>query len=434
MDTAYVLILFIVLILFVIISSFFALCETSFTSMNRIRMKNYAKEGNKRAEKALRISEDYDRLITTILIGNNFVNMGAATISSILFVNFLMENSTEALAAAVSSIVITLVVLTFCEITPKCIAKERAERLAMSLSGALSFLIFIFYPMSVLFIGLKKLLTRRSREEDEIPSMTEEELIVMIDEIEEEGTIDKYESELIKSAIEFDDITVGEMFTPRVDVTAIEIKAGKNEIKEMFRDTGFSRIPVYNGTIDRIVGVIYSKDFYNLYFESESRKINDIIRPVKFVPTTMKISALLKELQESKMHMAVVVDQYGGTMGIVTLEDIVEELIGEIWDESDEIVHAVSENEDGSHLVLGGANIHDMMEKTGIKMDLGDYEGHTMGGFVLYKLGRIPLNGDTLDLDNVKLVVKTVKNRRIREVVVVVTEPAEEEEKEEASE
>jgi len=397
-------------------------------------MKNYAKEGNKKAEKALRISENYDRLITTILIGNNFVNMAAATISMMLFVNYLMKGGDENMAAALSSIAITLVVLTFGEITPKCIAKERAEKLAMRVSGVLSALIFIFYPLSAIFVGLKKVLTRRSKEEEEIPSITEEELIVMIDEIEEEGTIDKYESDLIKSAIEFDDITVGEMFTPRVDVTAVEIKAEKNEIKEMFRDTGFSRIPVYNGTIDRIVGVIYSKDFYNLYFESESRKINDIIRPVKFVPTTMKISALLKELQKSKMHMAVVVDQYGGTMGIVTLEDIVEELIGEIWDESDEIVHAVTENEDGSHLVLGGANIHDMMEKTGVKLDLGDYEGHTMGGFVLYKLGRIPLNGDSLEMENVKLIVKTVKNRRIREVVVMVTKAVEEEGKEEASE
>jgi len=428
MDGTYVLIMFIVLAILIALSAFFALCETSYTSMNRIRMKNYAKEGNKKAEKALKIAEDYDRLITTILIGNNFVNMAAATITSMLFINFLMEGSTEALAAAVSSIVITLVVLTFGEITPKCIAKERAENIAMSLSGALSFLVFIFYPISIFFVGLKKLLTRKSREEDDVPSITEEELIVMIDEIEEEGTIDKYESDLIKSAIEFDDITVGEMFTPRVDVTSMDIKTTKSRMKEMFRDTGFSRIPVYNGTIDRIVGVIYSKDFYNLYFESESTKINEIIRPVKFVPTTMKISALLKELQQSKVHMAVVVDQYGGTLGIVTLEDIVEELIGEIWDESDEIVHSVTENTDGSHLVLGGANIHDMMEKTGIKLDLGDYEGNTMGGFVLYKLGRIPLNGDSVDMENVKLVVKAVKHRRIREVTIIKKDPPAEEE------
>ena len=431
MDGTIVLIFLILLAILVILSAFFALSETSYTSMNRIRMKNYAKEGNKKAEKALRISENYDRLITTILIGNNFVNMAAATISSMLFVNYLMEGSTETLAAAVSSIVITLVVLTFGEITPKCIAKERAERLAMSLAGTLSFLIVVFYPLSVLFVGLKKLLTRNSKDESDVPSITEEELIVMIDEIEGEGTIDKYESDLIKSAIEFDDITVGEMFTPRVDVTSMDIKTTKGKMKEMFRDTGFSRIPVYNGTIDRIVGVIYSKDFYNLYFESESTKINDIIRPVKFVPTTMKISSLLKELQKSKVHMAVVVDQYGGTLGIVTLEDIVEELIGEIWDESDEIVHAVTENPDGSHLVLGGANIYDMMEETGIKLDLGDYEGHTMGGFVLYKLGRIPLNGDSVDMDNVKLIVKAVKHRRIREVTIIKKDPPAEEEESE---
>ena len=421
MDSTLALIVLITLGILVALSAFFALSETSYSSMNRIRVKNYAKEGNKKAEKALRISEDYDRLLTTILIGNNFVNVAAATISMMLFVGFIMEGSDEGIVAAVSTVATTFVLLTFGEVIPKCIAKERAERMAMALAGPLSALIVVFYPMSVLFVGLKELLTR-STEESEAPPLTEEELIVMIDEIEEKGTIDKHESDLIKSAIEFDEITVGEMYTPRVDVTAISVDTDKDKIKEIFKDTGFSRIPVYNGTIDHIVGVIHSKDFYNHYFESKRAKIDDIMRPIKFVPTAMKISALLKDLQKSKMHMAVVIDPHGGTVGIVTMEDIMEELVGEIWDEDDEIVYAVAKNPDGSYLALGGANIYDVMEETGIKLDLEDYGGHTVGGFVLHKLGKIPANGDSIDMGNANITVKTVKNRRVREVTIIKTE------------
>jgi CBS domain containing-hemolysin-like protein len=411
-------ILIIVLVILICLSAFFGASETAFTTMNRIRIKNYAKEGNKKAEKALTISEDYDKLITTLLIGNNFVNVAAVTISTILFVLFIED---ERIAAAVSTLVITLVILTFGEIIPKCIAKERAEKVAMSFAGTLSVLTKAFYPLSVLFIGLKKLLTR-SMKEEEAPTMTEEELIVMIDEIEEEGTIDKHESDLIKSAVEFDDITVGEMCTPRVDVTAIDVMSDKNMIKKAFRDTGFSRIPVYRGTIDQIVGVVYSKDFYNRFFESADTRMDNIIRPVKFVPATMKISMLLKDLQKSKMHMAVVIDPFGGTVGIVTLEDIIEELIGEIWDESDEIEYEFTENPDGSFTVLGGADIDDMMEKTGIKIDPEDYEGNTVGGFVLHKFGRIPSNHDMIELENARITVRSVKNRRIREVTIMKIE------------
>jgi len=407
------------------LSAFFGASETAFTTMNRIRMKNYAKEGNKKAEKALRISEDYDKLITTLLIGNNFVNITAATVSTILFVSFLMQGS-EGTAAAVSTVAITLIILTFGEITPKCIAKEKAEKLAMSLAGVLSVLIKVFYPMSILFIKLKKLLTR-SIQEEEAPSMTEEELIVMIDEIEEEGTLEKRESDLIKSAVEFDDKMVGEMCTPRVDVIAVDVTASKEKIKKAFRDTGFSRIPVYRGNIDQIVGVIYGKDFYNRFADSAEIRMDDVMRPVKFIPESMKISVLLKDLQRSKMHMAVVIDEFGGTVGIVTLEDIIEELIGEIWDESDEVEHDLTENPDGSYIALGGANINDVMEGAGIKLDLGDYTGNTIGGFVLHMFGRIPAANDTVELENARITVRSVKKRRIREVMIVkIEKPSEE--------
>ncbi|MDR0334656.1 MAG: hemolysin family protein, partial [Methanomassiliicoccaceae archaeon] len=413
-------ILIVVLAVLVGLSAFFGASETAFTTMNRIRMKNYAKDGNKKAEKALKISEDYDKLITTLLIGNNFVNITAATVSTILFVSFLLKGD-EGLAAAVSTVVITLIILTFGEITPKCIAKEKAEKLAMSFAGVLSVLIKVFYPMSVLFLKLKKLMTR-SMPEEEAPTMTEEELIVMIEEIEEEGTLEKRESDLIKSAVEFDDKMVGEMCTPRVDVTAIDVTADRDAIKKAFRDTGFSRIPVYRGNIDQIIGVIYGKDFYNRFVDSAKMKVEDAMRPVKFVPESMKISVLLKDLQRSKMHMAVVIDEFGGTVGIVTLEDIIEELIGEIWDESDEVEHDLTENPDGSYIALGGANINDVMEGAEIKFDLGDYEGHTIGGFLLHKFGRIPAVNDTIELENARITVRSVKKRRIREVMITKVE------------
>ncbi|MDR0778627.1 MAG: hemolysin family protein [Methanomassiliicoccaceae archaeon] len=416
--------LIIVLMALVAFSAFFGAAETAFSSMNRIRIKNLALEGNKKAAKAYKISENYDKLLTTLLIGNNFVNITAATLSTILFVNYLMTDS-ENLAAVVSTVVITLVLLTFSEITPKCMAMDRAEKWSMALASPVNFLVIVLTPISLPFVGLKKLLSR-SLPEDDNPTMTEDELKVMIDEIEEEGTIEKHESDLIKSAIEFDDITVEEMYTPRVDVVAVEINTDKIKIKKAFKDTGFSRIPVYKDNVDQIVGVIYSKDFYNNYFESDSTKIERILRPVKFVPTTMKISVLLKELQKSQIHMAVVLDQYGGTAGIVTLEDIIEELIGEIWDENDDIEHEVVENSDGSYLALGGANIYDVMEGSGISFDIGDYEGHTVGGFILHKLGHIPMNKESFEVEGAKFIIKSVKNRRIKEVTIIRTEKKEE--------
>jgi len=419
MDDPLAYLLIVILAVLVSFSAFFGAAETAYSTMNRIRLKNYAKEGNKKAEKALKVSENYDKLLTTLLIGNNFVNISAATISTILFVHFMMNAN---LAPAISTVVITLIILTFGEITPKTMAIDRAERWAMAFARPTAFLVFLFTPMSVLFVRLKKFLSRSMPEED-APIMTHEELKVMIDEIEEEGTIEEHESDLIKSAIEFNDITVGEMYTPRVDIAAIDIRSDKNTIKKAFRETGYSRIPVYSETIDQIVGVINSKDFYNYYYDSDKVRIDGILRPVRFVPTAMKISALLEDLQKSQMHMAVVVDETGGTVGIVTLEDVIEELVGEIWDENDEIEHELTENADGSYKALGGANIHDMMEESGIKLDLGDFEGHTVSGFILHKLGRIPMNRETIELENATIIVKLMKNRRIREVTLIKKEP-----------
>jgi Hemolysins and related proteins containing CBS domains len=412
------LIIIVALIILISISAYFSMSEMAFASLNRIRLKNLAKEGNKRAEKALAVSDNFDKMLTTILIGNNVVNLLASSLCTMFFINLMVNASSDFVPSVISTLVITLLILVFGEITPKCIAKEKAERIAMAVAPSISKVVWAFTPISILFLKLKSAMTHRLKKED-APTITEEELIVMIDEIEEEGTLEKHESELIKSAIEFDDIMVNEIFTPRVDIKGVDVRADRYEIKYMFTSTGFSRLLVYDETVDRAIGVLYVKDFYNQYFDSEEMNINDILRPVKFVPESTKVSSLLSDLQKAKTHMAVVLDSYGGTMGIVTLEDIVEELVGEIWDESDEIEYAIVREEDNVYSVLGGANIYDVMDELEIKFDPGEYEDHSVGGYVQYILDRIPVKGDTIDVGEATISVKSTKNRRVHSVRII---------------
>ena len=262
-----------------------------------------------------------------------------------------------------------------------------------------------------------------SKKKEDSPTLTEEELVVMIDEIEGEGTLEKSESDLIKSAIEFDDKQISEILTPRVDVVGIERNATMEQLKDLFITSGFSRIPIFDGTIDRIVGVVYAKDFYQRYFENRNTKIEDLMRPVKFLPETATVAKALTEIQKSMVQMLIVIDAYGGTVGIVSLEDVLEELVGEIWDESDEVQHFVIRESDGSYAVLGDADINDMMTEIGAEFDIGDYDGHTVSGYLQYKLNRIPVKGDRIENDAVKMMVSSVRNRRVRMVHVTVKAP-----------
>jgi len=408
-------------------SAYFSASEMAFASLNKIRLKNLAKDGNKKAQRALNLSENFDKMLTTILIGNTVVNLLASSLCTILFVS-LLSDSQEWLQSLMATAVITLLILMLGEITPKSVAKENAENVAMALSSSLSKMVWLFTPFSRFFIRLKNGIARRSKKKDG-PTLTEEELIVMIDEIEEEGTLEKHESDLIKSAIEFDDITADEILTPRVDVKGVDINADRYEIKYVFSSTGFSRLVVFDEKIDTIIGAISVKDFYNRYFDSEEMGIEEIIRPVMFIPESTKISMLMKDMQTSKMHLAVVLDEYGGTVGIVTLEDITEELVGEIWDESDEVQYSVLREDDGTYTVLGGANVYDVMEELELEFDPEEFEDHTIAGFIQYKLGRIPVKNTRVELDNATMVVKSTKNRRIREVKIIKKElPPEEDE------
>lgn len=402
------------LIVLICLSAFFSISETTFTSVHKVRLKNLINEGSRRAEKALVLAENYDKLLTTILVGNNLANILSSAICTWLFTLYF-----GAWGVALATLFMLVVILTFGEITPKSIAKRNPEKYAMALASALSFTETILAPVSWIFLKFSNLLGRNTMKEgNETPTLTEKELVVMIDEIEGEGTLEKTESELIKSAIEFDDKPVSEILVPRVDIVAVDKSISIEDMKHLFLSSGFSRIPVFDGTIDRVIGVIYAKDFYNRYFEGSNASIEDIIRPVKFIPETTTVARALSEIQKSMVQM-VVVDAYGGTVGIVSLEDVLEELVGEIWDESDEVQYSVVRDPDGSYIALGEANVYDMMKEIGIEFDTGKYEGHTVGGYIQYKLNRVPIKGDRLDEGEVTMIVRTTKNRRIKLVQVI---------------
>ena len=329
MDTMLVTILTVLIFAFILCSMYFSLSEMTYASLNSIRLKKMESDGIKNADKALALSENFDKLLTTILVGNNIVNIAASTVCAMLFTEQLMPNN-PGLATVLATLIMTIVILTFGEIIPKSMAKRNADRYAPKLASSLTFACTVFTPLTWFFTKITSFLSRKS-DEDSSVTLTEDELVVMIDEIEEEGTLEKTESDLIKSAIIFDDTTLSEVYIPRVDIVAADKDTNMDELKDIIVHAGYSRIPIYDGSIDRIIGVVNSKDFYRRYVNGDNFNLTDIIMQIKFFDESTSIAEVMSALQKSKVHMAVVLDAYGGTLGIVTLEDIIEELVGEIW-------------------------------------------------------------------------------------------------------
>ena len=401
--------LLIVLVILVAFSAFFSASETAFSSLNQIRLKSRAEDGDKSAARVLAMSEQYDKLLSTILIGNNIVNIGAASIATILFTRWLGEER----GATTSTIVLTVVVLVFGEVSPKSIAKEMPETIATAVSPFLNLLMTLFTPLTWLFSQWKKLLGRfiHSSEEDTI---TEGELMTMVSEAENDGELTDRESQLIRSAIEFDDVEVEEILTPRVDVIAVEDDITLEELARTFAESGYSRLPVYHGTIDNIIGVVHEKDFYLGRLKKETT-LEDLVKPTLYTTGSTQISQLLRTLREQHHHMAVVVDEYGGTEGIITLEDILEELVGEIWDEHDEVTEDFHKQADGSWIVLGSASVDDLYEMLGLPED-EDIDSNTVNGLVQEKTCHLPKVGDRFTLGEYDGVVTRTAKRRVTEV------------------
>lgn len=413
--------LIITLIILVALSAYFSATETAFSTLNRIRIKNLAAT-NKRAALTLSLYEDYDRILSTILIGNNIVNIASASIATIVFTKYFPVNG-----VTISTVVMTVAVLIFGEISPKSIAKENAESFAMFSAPILKFFTVILAPFNFAFMGLKALLSKIFKSSGD-KSITEEELITIIDEAETGGGIDKHESELIRSAIEFNDLDVVDIITPRVRVVAVSSDMSPEEILKAFDDNGFSRLPVYNDDIDNIVGVINEKDFHKSY--GKITDIKSITKPILYTTPTTKISALLRQLQKQKSHIAIVIDEYGGTLGIVTLEDILEELVGEIWDEHDEVIEPIKRVGENTYRVLCTASLDDMFKFFRINRNGKDYVSNTVSGWVIEELGRFPAEGDSFAFDNLEITVAKTDLKRVEEieVKVLITEETDEQE------
>lgn len=399
-----------ILVVCVALSAFFSSSETAFTSANRVKLKTMAANGNKRAKMALALSEDYDRLITTILIGNNIVNIAGSSLATSLFLVLLVNH--QNLVTPVSTAVMTIIILIFGEVSPKAIAKESPETLAMTFAPVLKFLCTIFTPFAIFFTQLKKLLTRIFDTEDG-ESFIEEELMTMVEEAESEGDMEHHEGELIRSAIEFnDDRDVLNVMTPRVDVTSIEDTATIEEAAELFRSSGYSRVPVYHEDMDHIVGILNEKDFY-LMTHKGCTEIVQIMTPPVYAPSTLKLSKLLKLFQAQKTHLIIVLDEFGGTEGIVTMEDVLEELVGEIYDEHDDVEQETVTMDDGSRLVEGGMQLSELLEELGVE-DI--YNAETVGGFAAEVLGIIPFVGAAFETDEIRGLVTQMDKRRVMQV------------------
>lgn len=369
------------------LSAFFSSTETAFTSLNRIKMKNMANDDVKNAKLVLQLEEQYDKLLSTILIGNNIANIGMTAIATVMFVQLVGGS----LGPTMSTVVMTVAVLIFGEISPKNIAKDKAESFALFSAPIMRVLMWLFTPVNVLFALWKKLLGKIFGTKEDA-SYTEDELITIVEEAQIGGSIGKEQQELITNAIEFDDLEAIDVITPRVDIEAVELGTSVEEIGKIFKESGFSRLPVYEDDLDNIIGIINQKDFHN-YVMGEGRGLEAYIKPVAYVAESIKAAVLLKKMQAKKTHIAIIVDEYGGTTGLVTMEDIIEELVGKIYDEHDAIeMRDVTRLYDGSYSVSGGANVEKFFEMVGEDIDIN---ATTINGWVMIELDRLAKVGDT---------------------------------------
>lgn len=401
----------------VMFSAYFSATETAFSSMNRTKLKAMAEKGSTKAKRALDLSEKYDTLLSTILIGNNIVNITAASVATVFFVRLIGDAG-----VTLSTVVLTIVVLIFGEISPKSIAKDCPEKFAMFSAPFIGALIWVLTPLTFLFSMWKKLLSRLLRMERE-SGMSQEELLMLVEEVQQDGSIDENEGELLTNVIEFSNISAEDILTHRGDLEAVPVEAEKSEIAEAFQTSKFSRILVYKESIDNIIGVIHLKDFYTGMGVTE-KSVEEILSPVIFVLQNEKIDNMLEKLQKSKSHLAVVLDEYGGTYGIVTMEDILEELVGEIWDEHDEVVEDIRLCGKDTYLVNAAMDLDDFCKRFGIETES---ESSLLSGWIMEQMEKVPDAGESFQYQNLTITIAKVEHHRIAEVRVKAEEKADEE-------
>lgn len=413
------------IILLIIMSAFFSATETAFSSVNKIRLKHEASNGNKKAARALKIAENFDKTLTTILVGNNIVNILSTSLGTVICTELF-----DAKGVGIATAAMTVLILIFGEIMPKSLAKENAEKFALSFGGLLNVFIVVLTPVTFIFRGLKNLVSKLFKSGSDAPSVTEDELKYIIDEIEEEGVLEEQESDLVRSALEFDDKNVSEVLIPRVRITAVEKNDSLEHIRELFFTEQYSRMPVYEKNIDNIIGFIHERDFFKLTVSDEHADgIESIIHEVIYITEFQTVSEVLARMQKEKIHMAIIKDQYGGTYGMVTMEDLIEELLGEIYDETDEEDHSFIKISDNEYDAAADFNLREFEEKLGLPEDTIKSESYTLGGWALELFGRIPQAGDEVKDGVFTLKVLEAEENRIIRLKITVDKPDESENK-----
>lgn len=405
-----------ILVLLITMSAYFSATETAYSSLNKIKLKSIANKGNKKAKLALELSEKYDSVISTILIGNNIVNIATASLATVLFTKLLGSSG-----VTVSTIVMTILILIFGEISPKSIAKDIPESFAIVSAPLLNVFCIILKPVNHIFCLWKNLISKVLKIQKH-SGITEDEILTIAEEAENEGGINPQQLEIIKSAIELNEQEVIEAFTPRVDMIAAKDSCSKEELLNLFIESGFSRIPVYHDNIDNVIGIINEKDLINIVVNNKNEEISSIIKPLNVIQPHMKLSHLLKVLQNNKSHMALIADEYGGTMGIITLEDILEELVGEIWDEHDKVVNDIEKIAEDEYIVRGNANIEKVLEEFDLEEE---FEVNSVNGWVMQQFGKIPKVGESFEYKNLKIVIQKATKRCVLEIRITVDEPME---------
>lgn len=409
------------IIILIFLSGQFSAAETAYSSASKIRLRTMHGDGNKKAGKALKLLDRFDSVLSTVLIGNNIVNITLTTLSTLMFVQIFSGD--EALGSTISTIIITIIVLMFGEITPKLLARNNPEKSAMGYYSFIRVVEILLYPLNMAFKGWKLLLIKMFKLK-KTHGITEDELVTIVETAEDEGELNVHESTLIKNAIEFDDLEVRDIMVPRVSVLAFPDTSSAAEVAELYRDSGFSRLPMYHGTIDSIIGFVHEKDFNLRYYKDQTSggegniDFMKIVKPAVCVPPAMKVSLVLRILQRKKQHLAIVVDEFGGTAGIVTMEDILEELVGEIWDEHDEVEELFQASGGDDYIVNGFANVDDVLAK--LNIDHEDIDTTTVGGWVIEQLGTIPTVGTKFNYENLDITVQKANAKRVLEVKIHV--------------
>ena len=395
----------------ILLSAFLSAAETAFFALNRIRVKAMSENGSKRAALVLRLHDDHDRLLSTILAGSNIANLSAASISAVLFVRYFGDAGIMA-----STVVITAVVLVFGEVTPKSLAKESPEDFALFSAPLLYFLMLILTPVNFLFFQWKRLLSAVFKTQSDSRAITEQELLSIVEEAEHEGAIDEEDKQLIHNAIEFNDLQAYDILTPRMSIVGTAKETSTEDMAQLFLESGYSRIPVYDESLDNIIGIVRLRDFLEHVLKNRET-LDGIITPAVFVAPSMKINELFKLLQKEKIHMVAVTDEYGGTAGIVTMEDILEELVGEIWDESDEIVEEFVPLGDNRHKIICSADADKMFEYFGLTCEV---DSSTVSGWIMDMLGKIPEEGDSFVYKSLNVTVNKIGQRKALECIISV--------------